>query len=288
MYATQNAKVVMFADDTTLTIKAKSINEAISIMNDDLIRVFAWLNVNKLMLNVEKTKWMLLHKKKQENMNLILEINGKVIERVDKIKYLGVIINDRLSLNDQIEKCTSKAAQKVNMLKRMSNKLTFDTKKIIFNTVIQPNFDYCSTLYLNTTNEQIVNMQKIQNRGMRIILKCDFLTPKKFMLDALGWLSIAQRIRYNALVMVFKIKNGLVPQYLNDDVTFINEAHSVNLRNVNDFRLPKYKMNITTKSIFYEGIKLYNGLPNEIKCITSLNTFKKYCKNYVKNETPIY
>ena len=288
VYATQNSKVVMFADDTTLTIKAKNINEAISLMNDDLKRIFSWLNTNKLMLNVDKTKWMILHKKKIDVTNLTLKINKKEIERVSKIKYLGVILNDKLNLNDQIEKCIAKAAQKVNMLKRMSNKLTFDTKKIIYNTVIQPNFDYCSTLYLNTTKDQIINMQKIQNRGMRIILKCNYLTPKKFMLDALNWLSVAQRIRFNALVMIFKIKHGLVPQYLNDDVKYVHNIHSINLRNSQDFRIPKYKTNITTKSIFYEGMKLFNALPNEIKTINNLITFKKHCRTYVKKETTIY
>lgn len=216
-----------------------------------------------------------------------MEIGGKKIERVNKMKYLGVIINDRLTLNDQIQKCVTKAAQKVNMLKRISKKLTFDTKKIIYNTVIQPNFDYCFTLYLNTTAEQIKSMQKIQNRGMRIILKCDFLTSKKFMLDALNWLSISQRIKFNVLVLIFKIKNGLVPQYLSDDVTFVHDVHNVNLRNRNNFRLPNFRMNITTKSLFYEGIKLFNGLPDDIKNINSLDTFKNKCKNYIRNEIPI-
>lgn len=122
---------------------------------------------------------------------------------------------------------------------------------------------------------------------MRIILKCGFLTPKKFMLDALDWLSITQRIKFNALVMVFKIKNGLAPKYLNDDITFVNDIYDRTLRNSSDFRLPKYKTNITTKSIFYEGIKLYNELPDRIKNANSLYTFKKHCKIYVKNEIPI-
>lgn len=67
-----------------------------------------------------------------KNTNLKLMINDQEIERVHKIKYLGVIINEKLNVNDQVEKCISKAAQKVNMLKRMSNKLTFDTKKIVY------------------------------------------------------------------------------------------------------------------------------------------------------------
>lgn len=107
------------------------------------------------------------------------------------------------------------------------------------------------------------------------------------MLNELGWLSIMQRIRFNVLVMIFKIKNGLTPQYLSDDITFVHEVHDINLRSNENFRLPKYKTSITRNSIFYEGIKLYNGLPKAIKDITNLNTFKTKCKDYVMNETPI-
>lgn len=86
-------------------------------------------------------------------------------------------------------------------------------------------------------------MQKVQNRGMRIILKCDKQTKEKIMLDSLGWLSIAQKIKYNVLVMIYKTKIDLVPNYLSDETMFVS-VNAVNLRNPNDFRLPNYKTKI--------------------------------------------
>lgn len=52
------SKIVMFADDTALIIKSNNVNDAISKMNEDMIAVFNWLNINKLVLNINKTKWM--------------------------------------------------------------------------------------------------------------------------------------------------------------------------------------------------------------------------------------
>lgn len=75
---------------------------------------------------------------------------------------------------------------------RISNKLTFETRKIVFKTMVQHNFEYCSTLYLNSNKQRIKNMHKIQNWGMRIIFKCDKQTKKKCLLDSLGWQSIAE------------------------------------------------------------------------------------------------
>lgn len=67
------------------------------------------------------------------------------------------------------------------------------------------------------------------------------------MLDALGWLSIRQRIKMNVLMLIFKIKNGLAPEYLIDEVKYVGQENNLNVRNANDFRLPNFKSQITRK-----------------------------------------
>lgn len=140
---------------------------------------------------------------------------------------------------------------------------------------------------MNATKEQIKSMQKIQNRGMRTMLKCDFMTPKKFMLNCLGWLSISQRIKFNAIVMIFKIKKGLLPNYLTNEINYVSNISNRTLRNSNDFRLPNYRLNITRNSIFYEGLKMYNNLPYHLKEIECLSGFKNKCKQYIMGEYPV-
>lgn len=278
--------IVLFADDTTITIRERNIENVINMMNSDLNDIFKWLHLNKLMLNAEKTKCMILSKKSVITDKYMM-LGGCKIERVNNIKYLGIIVSDNLKLTEQVKKCVSKAAMKVNMLKRTSRKLTFAAKKMIFNTLVQPNFDYCSTLYLNASKEQIKSMQKIQNRGMRTILKCDFRTPKIIMLNSLGWLSISQRIKFNTLVMIFKIKIGLLPDYLSNEIKYVHNVNRRTLRNSNDFRLPNFKANTTRNSIFYEGLKMFNSLPNILKELNSLVKFKSECKKFVKENYPI-
>lgn len=54
------------------------------------------------------------------------------------------------------------------------------------------------------------------------------------MLDALGFLNIRQKMVYNMCVFVYKIKNGMMPGYLSDEIKYINERHSYNIRQRND------------------------------------------------------
>lgn len=133
-----------------------------------------------------------------------------MINKVSSFKYLEIVLNDIMNMNDQVKNCINKTACKVNMIRRTARKLTFNTKKMLYNSFILSHFDYCSTTYLNITKEQMREMQKIQNRAVRLILNCERLTPKKVMLEQLNWLSVSQRIKLNSLIMVYKIKNKMV------------------------------------------------------------------------------
>lgn len=278
----QNSSIVLFADDTAVVVKNKDLNTA--IMNRDLNIIAEWLKKNKLMLNTQKTSFMILSKYYVNGMNFPnVTINGDLIERVKEVKYLGIKIDDKLTFKEQTASTTKKAASKTNLLFRVSKNLTFDTKKVIFNSIVMPAFQYCSTIYLASNKEEIAQMQIIQNRAMRLILNVEFSTPIDFMLRALNLLSISQMIKFNALIYIYKMLNGLLPKYLCDNLIRTNTIHNRNTRQNNeyDLRLPNYSSTLAQKNIFYNGIKLYNDLPNEIKKSQSLNSFKEKCRKFI-------
>lgn len=220
-------------------------------MNSDLNEVSNWLNKNKLKLNINKTKWMLISKDNSnpEMSRISIMLEGKMIERVATTKYLGITLNEKMNFDDQVKNCIKKTACKVNMLKRTARKLTFSTQKMLYNSFILSQFDYCSTIYLNINKEQMGEMQKIQNRAMRVLLNCERTTSKKHMLDKLKWLSVSQRIVLNSLMMIHKIKNNKGPEYLIEKVKFVGESHNRNTRSVNDFKLPIVKYEKSKKNL---------------------------------------
>ena len=44
----------LFADDTNVFTTEKDVRQLIAIMNNELAKIFEWVNVNKLSLNVKK------------------------------------------------------------------------------------------------------------------------------------------------------------------------------------------------------------------------------------------
>ena len=68
----------------------------------------------------------------------------------------------------------------------------------IYNTIIKPHFEFRSTiLYSCCSGQQIIRLQKLQNKAMRAILKVNRLISTSWMLDKLKWLNIRKRLQVN-------------------------------------------------------------------------------------------
>ncbi len=92
-------------------------------INEDLSRVTMWLNANKLKLNLSKTKYMLSDSGKcTDRRDVCVIIDGKEPERVREIKYLGVILDDRLNMKSHIDYISRRAAKKIGFITRMNRK----------------------------------------------------------------------------------------------------------------------------------------------------------------------
>ena len=72
---------------------------------------------------------------------------------------------------------------------------------------------------------------------------------------------------------MYKILNGLAPQYLRN--IFKNRATPYTLRdNEAKLNLPKPRTNYLKRAICYDGASLWNSLPLDIRCSSSLGEFR--------------
>jgi hypothetical protein len=80
---------------SVLSIAADTWDEAVNRMNDDLVSLFQWLTSNKLKLNVQKTKYMVITYKKNIPVDLFkVRIGDNDLECVKHMKNLGGIIDE--------------------------------------------------------------------------------------------------------------------------------------------------------------------------------------------------
>lgn len=283
----QECKISMFADDTILYISGKDLNQMYVSINRELNILNNWLCHNSLSLNLTKTKYMLIGKNytlsSLDTTNFYVELNNYKIEQVKEIKYLGVIIDENLKFKKHCEYILNKMSKKVNFMRRIGGNLTMSTKILLYKAIISPHIEYCSSILFNFNQNEIEKLQKLQNKSMRTILKCNRYTPIKTMLEVLNFMNVKQRIIFKTLDFVYKLKNKTTAPYLSNKVKYVNNVHSHNTRQKNDFFIDTAKTSLLNKTILYKGLNMFNTLPTEIKNCETYSKFKKMLKNHVVN-----
>ena len=96
----------MYADDTESSAAVNTCNDIIEKVIPDLMKICDWLKAHKRSLNAVKTEFMLIgtyHNTIRFGNLLAIRIDDHLIKRVHKTKYLGIIVADSLTWNEQID-----------------------------------------------------------------------------------------------------------------------------------------------------------------------------------------
>ena len=147
----------MFADDTNISIAANSVMELEPLINSELKNLHQWLVTNRLSLNIAKTEFMIIRSCQRllvhSNEHINIEIDGIAIKRVNETKSLGLQIDEHLTWAQHVENISKKIASAIGALKRVCQFIDTNTALKIYGALIQPYFDYCSSVWdsLNVT-----------------------------------------------------------------------------------------------------------------------------------------
>lgn len=160
--------VVCYADDAILLARSE----------DDLQRILHEFNTTAKMFNMqissEKTKCMTI------SINPIrckLEIDGKIIEQVNKFNYLGTLLTSNGTTEEELKSQVDKACRIAGCLNDMiwrNNNLQIATKSRIYKAVIRPILTYtCETRPETTQTARMCNtaemkiLRRIKNKTLR-------------------------------------------------------------------------------------------------------------------------
>ena len=195
-----------------------------------MCNIHDWLNANKLSLNISKTKSILVCSKRikstTQEANLSLPVENNPIEQVQSSTYLGVVVDDQFHFKTHFESLISKLRRVVGILRRVSPFIPQDTRKILYNTLFLPHIDYCSPVWCTLPKTCIQRIQRIQNRGMRIILDSHPRSHADDLLNELQFMSTNQRLHFNICAQMWKIVHGNAPSYLANVFTIKHNNYS--------------------------------------------------------------
>jgi len=96
----------LFADDATLHTPDKDISVINARLQTSLHEVSDWCESNSMVLNPSKTECMVITTRQKHQLSplkLDLHINGNPVQQVTQHKLLGVVVDDQLKWEAQIE-----------------------------------------------------------------------------------------------------------------------------------------------------------------------------------------
>ena len=161
--STSHFNFITYADDTTLCGAQTRHNDA-KTTERELNKVTEWLKINKLSLNVKKTKAMVFHMPQKKVILPILRINGTIVEFVDNFVFLGIQINKHLNWNHHNTDVANKIVKTVGILNMLKIYLPLNVLRIIYNSLILPHLNYGILLWGHQAKQtkQIQVIQKGQ------------------------------------------------------------------------------------------------------------------------------
>ena len=109
------------------------------------------------------------------------------VEQVLTTKSLGETIEDKLSWNCHIKKLTKKIARGIGAMIRVRHLVPQATLHLIYQALIQPHFDYCSTVWGTCGVTLQDKHKKLHNRAARVLTFLNYNADVGQLLEILGW-----------------------------------------------------------------------------------------------------
>ena len=272
-----------YADDSTLIATGDSIGGINETLTDSCKVVSEWMGSNQLKLNADKTHVMTLGTSQrllQPGNKVTIVMDGITLEE-DPEKFetlLGCKIQADLKWHKQIQYLQERLKGRLAGLSHIKFILPFSTRKIISEGMFNSVLSYCLPLFGGCDLQEIKDLQILQNKAARIVTHSQLRTSRDRMYDQLSWLTVRQLIMYHTLLTVYRIRATEEPEYLARILCYDSRLDKI--------VVPNPKLTLRQKSFTIRGACNWNSLPQYIRRLDTISSFKKEVKAWIKREVP--
>ena len=157
--------VSLFADDTRVGTSIKT-SEDVEYLQENLDKIYNWKEMNNMQFNADKFELPRVGKNEvlKEETNYFSDDFKELIERKDSVKDLGVIIQEDLNFDGQVNKIIKKMKMKSSWILRSLTSRSPSIMTRVWKTYMLPDVDYCSILWFSPARpNQILELESGQN-----------------------------------------------------------------------------------------------------------------------------
>ena len=318
----EEGESVLFVDDDTDCVSDANPDTLIEKMQHEADNSCDWLRDNRMCIAGQKSKLLIvgtkeLKKKKCDNRELSIYVDGKLVNETESEKLLGIIVNNKITWKEHFygeswrpagensQGLIPQLSQRLGILRKISLVASKKKLKVLAQGLFYFKLSYCLPLFMNTwgldnyrdgdtrttscTKEDIRKIQVLQNQVARLLVNKRDLQGKVNistveLLNLSGDLSVHQLGALRTVNLTKKIMMTQKPSYL---ARRLQTPLDRGTRSGDTLTLSKTQLGLAREGFVYRGTKLYNLLPNSLKQETEMNLFKSQAKIWVKENIPV-
>ena len=90
--------------------------------------------------------------------NVVVSINGHILDNPQCVKYLGILIDDKLAWYDHVKYFIKLCSQCISVFKKILLYLPDNVALLYYNAFILPCFSYCTVVWFNNAHSSKQNI----------------------------------------------------------------------------------------------------------------------------------
>ena len=215
------AHFILYADDANIIVTGKTVEGIENKINMLIPKLTRWVGLNSLKLNTTKTKYMLISNTLNHDFDIV--IHNKEISRVKEERFLGVLIDDKLTFNSHRIALAKKVANNCGVLFRARHMLNKKSLAALFYSFIQYRMIYCVSVWGLGNKASINSIFVSQKKAIRAISLTKLYNKDKItgvytyghtkkIFKEYGFQSIHNLVLTQVLNLLHKIKLARAPE----------------------------------------------------------------------------
>jgi len=210
-------------------------------------------------------------------------INGKAIKQVSHTRFLGIIIDEKLSWKIQINSVCNKISKNIGIIRKVKTLISRNILMTLYYSLIYPYLTYCNIIWASTYTTSIKPLYLLQKRFVRIAGNVTFKAHTTSLFNDLNVMTVFDINKFQVAIFVHKIvhNSSFLPQQFRCLFNFNSNSdfHHHYTRQQNLFLRPvKAKSCLKQHTIKFRGPTIWNNLSQVQQCCLSLPRFKKLVK----------
>ena len=209
----------LFADDTNIYYESDPLQELGKTINKELQKLYLWLNVNRLSLNIDKTNYIIFHPyNKPMKEHITIKINKNAIKEKEFIKYLGVFIDSTLSWKHQISTISKKISRSIGIMYKLRPFLPSKVMRNVYYSLIYSHIIYAIEAWDSACKTELNKILTLQKRAMRLMTYNDKypatygpLISSDPIFTKLEILKVSEIYKYQVAKLIYKCINAIAP-----------------------------------------------------------------------------